>query len=217
MEVPTYMTLFFHHWSCLPQDHLGQILPECLPLKLRQLKELEKLARMELGKNPEDGSEPEDPPLVRLSLAEKIKKAQAGVRFYEEQLEAANRWGLGDLAFFEALLAEEKAKSEKLKARQARARKFQAKGSIDVEALKQANDLVEVAESYGLKFKKRGKEYWALCPFHQEKTASFSINREKQVWSCFGCQESGDLIAFIQKIEGCDFLEACEKLGGSLG
>lgn len=208
------MSLFFNLIeSCDPET--GQF---AFGLPKKTIAELERFCRYELGKLG-DGSEPsQDLPLKRISsLAEKIEEAQAGIKFYQEQLQAANRWGLGDLAFFEALLAKEKAELEKLKVRQARARESFAKGKIDVEALKQSSDLVEVAESYGLKLRRRGGEYWCKCPFHKEKTPSFSINREKQVFSCFGCGESGDLISFIQKIENCDFITACEKLGGVKG
>lgn len=173
------------------------------------MERLEKQCRIELGKA-ESGA---DLPPVRLSLAEKIKEAGTAVAWYREQLQAAGRWSLNDLAFFEAQLSEAKAELRQLKARQAKRKNLATRDSIDVEALKQSHDLVEVAESYGLKLKKRGKEFWALCPFHQEKTASFSINREKQLYSCFGCQESGDVLSFIQKMEQVDFLEACKRLG----
>jgi DNA primase len=56
-----------------------------------------------------------------------------------------------------------------------------------------------------------------LCPFHSEKTASFSVNAEEGLYYCFGCQASGDPITFLRNIEGCDFVEAVERLAARSG
>ncbi len=60
--------------------------------------------------------------------------------------------------------------------------------------------------------RRSGKEFVALCPFHTEKTPSFSVNEDKGVYHCFGCGECGDVITFIQKIEGLSFKEALYHL-----
>ena len=59
---------------------------------------------------------------------------------------------------------------------------------------------------------KKGKNYTACCPFHQEKTPSFSVSAEKQAYYCFGCNESGSSISFVQKFDNLDFIEAVERL-----
>jgi len=62
-----------------------------------------------------------------------------------------------------------------------------------------------------------GREYKGLCPFHAEKTPSFSVNEDKGVFHCFGCGESGDVITFIRKVEGLSFKEAVSRLGIASG
>ena len=56
-----------------------------------------------------------------------------------------------------------------------------------------------------------------LCPFHEEKTPSFTIRPALGVWHCFGCSEGGDVISFVQKVEHLSFAEAVERLAGKLG
>lgn len=80
-----------------------------------------------------------------------------------------------------------------------------------IQQVKRANDIVDVIGSY-LEVKKRGSQFWARCPFHGEKTPSFSVNRNMQIFKCFGCGESGDVIKFVQKYESCTFIEAIELL-----
>ncbi|MBI2264381.1 MAG: DNA primase [Armatimonadetes bacterium] len=63
----------------------------------------------------------------------------------------------------------------------------------------------------------RGKTHKGLCPFHSEKTPSFTVNEEKGFWYCFGCQQGGDLYHFVQKIENISFMEALELLAGKAG
>jgi len=73
--------------------------------------------------------------------------------------------------------------------------------------------LVEIIGRY-VQLRKSGKEWTGLCPFHSDtKTPNLSINEEKGVFYCFACQESGDVISFVQKIEGVGFLEALSFLG----
>jgi len=73
-------------------------------------------------------------------------------------------------------------------------------------------NIVEVVSGY-VPLRKSGKEYTALCPFHSEKTPSFYVNEEKGLYYCHGCGERGDLITFVQKIEGVDFKGALAHLG----
>jgi len=74
------------------------------------------------------------------------------------------------------------------------------------------SSIVETISRY-VSLRRSGREHVGLCPFHSEKTPSFSVNEEKGVFHCFGCAESGDLIRFIEKIEGVSFLEALALLG----
>lgn len=74
-----------------------------------------------------------------------------------------------------------------------------------------ANDIVDVVSEY-VNIKRRGRNYMGLCPFHHEKTASFSVSPEKQIFKCFGCGAGGDVIKFIQRMQNLDFWEAVEVL-----
>ena len=65
--------------------------------------------------------------------------------------------------------------------------------------------------------KRVGQRLVGLCPFHAEKSPSFSVNRQEGLYYCFGCQASGDVISFVRRIEGCDFVEAVERLGARAG
>src|SRR4029079_13125795 len=62
--------------------------------------------------------------------------------------------------------------------------------------------------------KRVGRRFQGLCPFHQEKTPSFSVSPDKGVWHCFGCQKSGDAITFVGEVEHLDFVETIERLAG---
>jgi DNA primase len=77
-------------------------------------------------------------------------------------------------------------------------------------------NIVTVVEAY-VRLLPAGKNYKALCPFHKEKTPSFFVNPEKGVWYCFGCQTGGDVIDFVQRIEGLTFSEAVARLAQQLG
>lgn len=79
-----------------------------------------------------------------------------------------------------------------------------------IDQIKESLDIMQVAREYISDFKKRGVNYFALCPFHHEKTPSFSINPEMGIFKCFGCGESGDVLTFIQKMEGVEFPKALE-------
>jgi DNA primase len=78
------------------------------------------------------------------------------------------------------------------------------------EEIKQRLDVVEVVSGY-IQLKNAGQgSYKACCPFHTEKTPSFYVSSEKQIWHCFGCNKGGDLFSFIMEIEGVDFSQALE-------
>ena len=63
-----------------------------------------------------------------------------------------------------------------------------------------------------VKLTRKGRESLGLCPFHKEKTPSFSVSADKQVFHCFGCGVGGDVIGFIRRVENIDFQEAIELL-----
>ncbi len=73
------------------------------------------------------------------------------------------------------------------------------------------SDLVQIVSGY-VQLKKTGHRYWGLCPFHGEKTASFSVDADRQLYYCFGCKAGGNAIHFVMDIERCDFHEAVEML-----
>ena len=72
-------------------------------------------------------------------------------------------------------------------------------------------DIVEVVDRR-VRLKKSGRNYMACCPFHEEKTPSFSVNQEKQFYHCFGCGASGNAIGFLMAFENLDFPRAVESL-----
>ena len=77
-------------------------------------------------------------------------------------------------------------------------------------------DIVDMIESR-MSLKKTGKNYSGLCPFHDEKTPSFSVSPDKQFFHCFGCQESGTALTFMMKYDRLEFVEAVEELAKQLG
>ncbi|MFM2594030.1 DNA primase [Vibrio harveyi] len=77
-------------------------------------------------------------------------------------------------------------------------------------------DIVDIIDAR-VKLKKKGKNYGACCPFHNEKTPSFSVSQEKQFYHCFGCGVHGNAIDFIMEFERLDFVEAIEELASYLG
>ena len=77
-------------------------------------------------------------------------------------------------------------------------------------------DIVELIDGF-VSLKKKGKEYMACCPFHDEKTASFTVSPEKQFYHCFGCGAHGTALGFLMEYERLDFIEAVETLAQQLG
>lgn len=86
----------------------------------------------------------------------------------------------------------------------------------EVEELKSKTDIYGIVSSY-VKLKKAGRSYTGLCPFHKEKTPSFTVDTSKQLYHCFGCGEGGDVINFVEKIENMEFVEAVEFLAKKIG
>lgn len=80
-----------------------------------------------------------------------------------------------------------------------------------INEVKERNDIVDIISSY-VQLKSTGPSYKARCPFHSEKTPSFMVNRDKQIYKCFGCGEGGDVLNFIMKIENLEFVEALKLL-----
>ena len=84
---------------------------------------------------------------------------------------------------------------------------------VDVDALLRRLDLFALVETYGVQLKGGAIERAGLCPFHSERSPSFTVNVAKGFYHCFGCGAHGDAISFVQRIAGCDFVEACRRLG----
>ena len=80
-----------------------------------------------------------------------------------------------------------------------------------LDELRSRSDIVQVISGY-VALNKKGRNYWGLCPFHGEKTASFSVDGEHQLYYCFGCKAGGNVITFIMEMERLSFHEAVEQL-----
>ena len=85
-----------------------------------------------------------------------------------------------------------------------------------IEEVRLATDIVDVVSGY-LSLRKRGKNYFGLCPFHSEKTPSFSVNPEMQIFRCFGCGAGGNVFHFIMRMEGLSFPDAVRLLAERAG
>ena len=85
-----------------------------------------------------------------------------------------------------------------------------------IDQIRSTADIVEVISGY-VELKKRGRNYFGLCPFHGEKTASFSVSGERQIYKCFGCSVGGGVINFIMDIEGLEFINALKYLADQYG
>ena len=81
-----------------------------------------------------------------------------------------------------------------------------------IDEIRTNNNIVDVISDCGVHLKQTGRNYQALCPFHDEKTPSFSVSPEKQIFYCFGCQTGGNVISFVQKHEGKNFIETIKWL-----
>ena len=80
-----------------------------------------------------------------------------------------------------------------------------------IEEIRSSNDIVDVISKY-ITLKRSGRNFFGLCPFHKEKSPSFAVSPDKQIFHCFGCGAGGNVIHFISKIEGLDFKDTLELL-----
>src|SRR5512140_272553 len=80
-----------------------------------------------------------------------------------------------------------------------------------LDQIRAANDIVDVIGT-ALPLKRNGANFIALCPFHREKTPSFNVNPQRQIFYCFGCHKGGDVFSFIKEYESLDFAEAVRRL-----
>lgn len=80
-----------------------------------------------------------------------------------------------------------------------------------IQQLKERLDIQQVIGSY-VQLRRKGQTLWGLCPFHSEKTPSFSVSPEKGLFHCFGCGAGGDVITFVRRIENLDYPQAVQLL-----
>ena len=80
-----------------------------------------------------------------------------------------------------------------------------------IDEIRQSNDIVDIISQY-VRLKRSGRNYFGLCPFHNEKSPSFSVSPDKQIFHCFGCGVGGNVFTFLMKIEGINFIEAVQML-----
>ncbi len=85
-----------------------------------------------------------------------------------------------------------------------------------IDEIRNSNDIVDIISQYVI-LKRSGRNFFGLCPFHKEKTPSFSVSPDKQIFHCFGCGAGGNVIHFISKIENVDFKESLEILADRVG
>ena len=85
-----------------------------------------------------------------------------------------------------------------------------------IEEIRTKNDIVEVISGY-VRMQKKGSSYFGLCPFHNEKSPSFSVSPGKQMYYCFGCGAGGNVITFLMEYENATFQEALKTLADRAG
>ena len=85
-----------------------------------------------------------------------------------------------------------------------------------IDEIRSRSDIVEVISECGIALRPAGRDFKALCPFHDEKTPSFTVSVQKQIFYCFGCQTGGNVISFVKEHEGKSFIETIEWLAGRL-
>ena len=87
----------------------------------------------------------------------------------------------------------------------------------EINYIKQEADLLRVVESLGVEMRRVGANWVGRCPFHNEKTGSFTVFTRSKHWKCFGCGESGNAVDFVMKKKGCDFVEAVKYVADIMG
>lgn len=85
-----------------------------------------------------------------------------------------------------------------------------------IDEIRNNNNIVDVISQYVV-LKKKGRNYFGLCPFHNEKSPSFCVSQERQIFNCFGCHTGGDVISFVKKIDNISYKEAIESLAERAG
>ena len=85
-----------------------------------------------------------------------------------------------------------------------------------IEEVRARNDIVDVVSGY-VRLQKKGANHFGLCPFHNEKSPSFSVSQGKQMYYCFGCGAGGNVITFLQQYENASFQEAVKMLADRAG
>jgi DNA primase len=86
----------------------------------------------------------------------------------------------------------------------------------DIAKVRDSTDIIAIISEH-LQLKRVGRRWVGLCPFHNEKSPSFSVNQQEGFYHCFGCQKSGDAITFVREVEGMDFVGAVERLAAKAG
>ena len=81
-----------------------------------------------------------------------------------------------------------------------------------IKEIKSRADIVDVISAYLPSVQKKGRNFVAVCPFHDDHDPSMQINKEKQIFNCFVCHSSGDVFSFVQKYDKCSFEEAVRKV-----
>ena len=87
----------------------------------------------------------------------------------------------------------------------------------EIERLKNGIDLASYIASRGIALNKNGRNHKGLCPFHEEKAPSFTVNPEENLWHCFGCGSGGDVFTFVERIDKTTFTGAVKKLSQEVG
>ncbi|MCX6834364.1 MAG: CHC2 zinc finger domain-containing protein [candidate division Zixibacteria bacterium] len=82
-----------------------------------------------------------------------------------------------------------------------------------IEQVREATDIVQIIGEY-VRLRKKGRDMWACCPFHTEKTASFKVSPDRQLFHCFGCGKGGNTFSFLMEHEGMSFADAVRYLAG---
>ena len=85
-----------------------------------------------------------------------------------------------------------------------------------IEKIRFSADIVDVVSGY-MEIKKKGRNFFGLCPFHNEKTPSFSVSQERQIFKCFGCGKGGSSIDFVMEKENLEFVDALKLLAEQYG